>query len=169
MATATTRNTNNHHANLQQELFGSTTHARKRRHPQARHHHQHHHNNHNTASEAAAIQQSLTRTQFLLQQELKRVSTVSTVIQQDSSVLKETLSQHYQALNVKKADQALTALQRAQRHEQQVWMAAVLFFVSCVAYVMWCRILIRIPFIDNLLELLRMPWRFLVQNYFGEE
>lgn len=105
-----------------------------------------------TASEAAAIQQSLQRTKSLLQQELDRVSHVASTIDQDGKLLDETMNDH-KTMNVSKAKKALTALERAQQQERRVLMMSVAFFWFAVFYVMWCRVLIRIPFLDRVLDL----------------
>lgn len=104
-----------------------------------------------TASEAAAIQQSLGRTQQLLQTELKRVATVHHAIREDDTVLRQTVDTH-KTLNVDRASSALTQLERAQQRERRVLAASVAFFWTVVFYVAWCRILVKIPFVD------RIPW-----------
>lgn len=103
-----------------------------------------------TASEAAAIQESLRRTQTLLQNELERVDKVGRAIDSDGKLLEESKTDQ-QSLNVSKAKSALTSLQRAQKREQRVLMLAVAFFWTVVFYVLWCRVLIRIPFLESLL------------------
>ena len=105
-----------------------------------------------TASEAAAIQESLRRTQMLLQNELERVEKVGRAIDSDGKLLEESKTDQ-QSLNVSKAKSALTALQRAQRREQRVLMLSVAFFWTVVFYVLWCRVLIRIPFLESILRL----------------
>ena len=106
--------------------------------------------NHATVSEAAAIQQSLSRTQKLLQSELARVAAVQNAIEYDEKLLRDTMHAH-KTLNVAGAKKALTELERAEQKERRVLAASVLFFWSAVLYVMWCRILIRIPFLDQVL------------------
>jgi hypothetical protein len=108
----------------------------------------------NTASEAANIQKSLHRTQALLKNELERVSQVASAIEDDGKMLQETMSDQ-QTLNVSSAKKALTSLQRAQQREQRVLMASIVFFYGVVFYILWCRLLIRIPFADRLLGLLQ--------------
>ena len=105
-----------------------------------------------TASEAQSIQQSLQRTQNLLKNELNRVSQVATAIDEDGKLLEDTKATH-QSLNVSGAKKALTSLQRAQQQEQRVLMASVLFFFSVVFYIMWCRILVKLPFVERILNL----------------
>lgn len=107
-----------------------------------------------TAAEAASIQNSLSRTQRLLSHELNRVSQVGKAIDEDGKVLEETMKTH-QTLNVKKAKNALTSLQRAQQREQQVLMASIIFFWSVVAYILFVRVVMHIPFVDRLLTSLR--------------
>ena len=107
----------------------------------------------NTASEAAAIQQSLGRTQALLRHELERVSHVASTIESDGKVLQETMQDH-KTMDVSKAKKSLTALERAQQNERRVLMLSVGFFWVVLFYVMWCRVLIRIPFLDQILDLL---------------
>lgn len=111
-----------------------------------------------TASEAANIQKSLHRTQTLLKNELERVSQVATAIEDDGKVLAETMTDQQQ-LNVSSAAKALTSLQRAQQREQRVLYASIILFYSAVFYILWCRLLIRIPFADRLPQL----WQSLVQ------
>lgn len=106
-----------------------------------------------TAAEAAAIQQSLSRTQKLLQSELTRVSAVQNAIDDDEKLLRQTMHAH-QTLNVKAVKKALTELERAKQQENRVLAAAILFFWSAVLYVLWCRILIRIPFLEQILGIL---------------
>jgi len=108
-----------------------------------------------TASEAAAIQQSLGRTQKLLQTELKRVATVHNAIREDDTVLQQTMDTH-KTMNVDKAASALTQLERAQQKERRVLAASVAFFWCAVFYVAWCRILIKIPFVDRITLLIPM-------------
>jgi hypothetical protein len=108
----------------------------------------------NTASEAANIQKSLHRTQALLKNELERVSQVASAIDDDGKMLEDTMTDQ-QTLNVSSAKKALTSLQRAQQREQRVLMASIVFFYGVVFYILWCRLLIRIPFADRLLGLLQ--------------
>jgi hypothetical protein len=81
----------------------------------------------NTALEAAGIQQSLSRTQALLQNELERISHVASAIQHDDKLLKETTNLH-KTMNITGAKKALTALERAQQREQRILMLSVAFF-----------------------------------------
>jgi hypothetical protein len=108
----------------------------------------------NTASEAANIQKSLHRTQALLKNELERVSQVASAIDDDGKMLQDTMTDQ-QSLNVSSAKKALTSLQRAQQREHRVLMASIVFFYGVVFYILWCRLLIRIPFADRLLGLLQ--------------
>lgn len=114
-----------------------------------------------TAAEAAAIQQSLGRTQKLLHSELARVAAVEDAITGDERLLRETMHAH-QTLDVAGAKTALTALARAEQSERRVLAASIFFFWSAVFYVVWCRILIRIPFLDRLVALLPMLAKLLV-------
>jgi hypothetical protein len=98
-----------------------------------------------TASEAQSIQKSLLRTQFLLKNELQRVTQVASAIEEDETILQQTMN-HHKSLNTKNAQHALTSLQRAQRHEQRVLMASIIFFCTIVFYVMWSRLLPRLDF-----------------------
>ena len=108
-----------------------------------------------TASEAAAIQQSLGRTQTLLQTELQRVAAVQNAIRDDEAMLQQTVDTH-KTLNVDKAAHALTQLERAQQKERRVLTASVTFFWCAVFYVAWCRILIKIPFVDRITGVIPM-------------
>jgi hypothetical protein len=105
-----------------------------------------------TANDAATLQESLTRTQKLLQQELDRVSNVASALEQDGKILDKTMS-HHQTLNVKQAKQALTALEREQEKERRILMASIIFFWCVVAYVLWGRILTHVPFFDQAIHL----------------
>jgi len=105
-----------------------------------------------TASEAQSIQQSLQRTQNLLKNELDRVSQVSTAIVEDGKLLEDTKKTH-QELNVSGAQHALTSLQRAQQQEQSVFNASCLFFFTVVFYILWCRIFIKLPFVERIVHL----------------
>jgi hypothetical protein len=127
-------------------LFEETT--MKRRSPQKKS------SSRNTALEAASIQNSLSRTQTLLQNELSRVSQVASAIDEDGKVLEETMNTHH-SLDVRKAKKALTSLQRAQRREQRVLMASIFFFWSVVFYILWVRILLHIPYVDRLVSAVR--------------
>lgn len=104
--------------------------------------------------EAASIQNSLSRTQTLLQNELSRVSQVASAIDEDGKVLEETMNTHH-SLDVRKAKKALTSLQRAQQREQRVLTASILFFWSVVFYILWVRILLHIPYVDRLVSAVR--------------
>lgn len=106
-----------------------------------------------TASEAVAIQQSLQRTQQLLQHELDRVSTFQSAIEDDGKLLQQAMDAH-KSLNVKGAKKALTALERAQQNERNVLRASIIFFWSCVFYVLWCRVLIKLPFVGRIMDIL---------------
>jgi hypothetical protein len=122
-----------------------------------------------TASEAESIQQSLSRTQKLLRNELARVASVQHAIEDDEKLLKKTIDTH-KTLNVAGAKKALTALERAQQQERRVFAVSVLFFWLCVFYVIWCRIFIRIPFLDRislLLFVLTEKITRIVSKFFG--
>lgn len=101
-----------------------------------------------TANQASAVQQSLLRTQHLLESELQRVAQVERAIQADEELLKRTLDTH-KTLRVAQVRQSLTSLQRAQQRERHVLAAAVSFFWCAIFYVAWCRILIKIPFLER--------------------
>jgi len=100
-----------------------------------------------SASEAASIQQSLSRTRALLQNELDRVAGVSNAIETDKKLIDETLQRH-KTMDVGGARKALTALERAQQFERRVLAASVAFFWSVVAYILWCRVVSKLPFVD---------------------
>jgi hypothetical protein len=102
-----------------------------------------------TASEAQSIQKSLMRTQNLLQNELQRVSHLGSAIEEDGNVLQQTMN-HHKSLNTKKAQQALTSLERAQRQEQRILLVSTLFFCLVAFFVMWSRVLIKFDFISVL-------------------
>jgi hypothetical protein len=102
-----------------------------------------------TASEAQSIQKSLMRTQDLLKNELQRVSHLGSAIEEDGTVLQQTMD-HHKSLNTKNAQKALTSLQRAQQQEQRILMLSVFFFCFISFYVMWSRLLIKFDFISIL-------------------
>ena len=104
-----------------------------------------------TASEAQRIQKSLLKTQNLLKNELNRVSNISTAIDEDGDILQQTMD-HHKSLNTKNAQQALTALKRAQAHEQRVLNASIFVFGTVVFYIMWSRVLIKFDFISVVLD-----------------
>ena len=104
-----------------------------------------------TASEAQKIQKSLLKTQHLLKNELNRVSNITNVIEEDGNILQQTMD-HHKSLNTKNAQQALTALQRAQKHEQRVLNASIFVFGTVVFYIMWSRVLIKFDFISVVLD-----------------
>jgi hypothetical protein len=105
-----------------------------------------------TASEAASIQQSLSRTQTLLQQELERVSQVSKALDDDDELLHQTKDLH-STMNVSHAKKALSALERAQRKEQRLLAASIVFFWLVVAYILWERLLTHLPLFDRAIGL----------------
>jgi Sec20 len=105
-----------------------------------------------TASEAQSIQHSLQRTQNLLKNELDRVTQVATTIDEDGKLLEDTKNE-FQSLNVGAAKKALTSLQRAQQREQRVLTASILFFFSVVFYIMWQRVLIKLPLVDRVVKM----------------
>jgi hypothetical protein len=108
-------------------------------------------NNNNTASEAQKIQQSLLKTKHLLQNELHRVTNITNVIEEDGYILEKTMDEH-KSLNTKKAQSALTSLERAQQHEQRVLNGSILIFILTVLYIIWCRVLIKLDFISIILD-----------------
>jgi hypothetical protein len=107
-----------------------------------------------TASEAVAIQKSLLRTQKLLEHELDRVSTFQSVLNDDGKLLQQAMDTQ-KSLNVKGAKMALTALQMAQQKERRVLRWSIFFFWMCAFYVLWCRIVTKIPFVDQLVGFLQ--------------
>ena len=108
-------------------------------------------NNNNTASEAQKIQKSLLKTKHLLQNELHRVTNITNVIEEDGHILEKTMDEH-KSLNTKKAQSALTSLERAQQHEQRVLNGSILIFILTVSYIIWCRVLIKLDFISVILD-----------------
>ena len=108
-------------------------------------------NNNNTASEAQKIQKSLLKTKHLLQNELHRVTNITNVIEEDGHILEKTMDEH-KSLNTKKAQSALTSLERAQQHEQRVLNGSILIFILTVLYILWCRVLIKLDFISVILD-----------------
>ena len=107
--------------------------------------------NNNTASEAQRIQKSLLKTKHLLQNELHRVTNITNVIEEDGHILEKTMDEH-KSLNTKKAQSALTSLERAQQHEQRVLNGSILIFILTVVYIIWCRVLIKLDFISVILD-----------------
>jgi len=105
----------------------------------------------NTASEAQKIQNSLLKTQHLLKNELHRVSNITNIIEEDGYILQQTMDEH-KSLNTKKAEHALTSLERAQQHERRVLNISILIFALTVFYIMWCRVLINFDFISIILD-----------------
>ena len=108
-------------------------------------------NSNNTASEAQKIQKSLLKTKHLLQNELHRVTNITNVIEEDGHILEKTMDEH-KSLNTKKAQSALTSLERAQQHEQRVLNGSILIFILTVLYIIWCRVLIKLDFISVILD-----------------
>lgn len=105
-----------------------------------------------TASEAAAMQESLARTQKLLQAELERTANLASALDSDGQLLQETMEDQ-QTMDVKKAKKALGSLERAQLMEQRILALSIGFFWIVVFYVLWCRLFIRVPFVDRILDL----------------
>ena len=106
-----------------------------------------------TASEAQRIQKSLLKTQHLLKNELNRVSNITNAIEEDGDILQQTMD-HHKSLNTKNAHHALTALQRAQAHEQRVLNASVFVFGIVVFHIVWSRVLIKFDFVSVVLDLI---------------
>ena len=104
-----------------------------------------------TASEAQKIQKSLLRTQQLLKNELNRVSNITNAIEEDGNILQKTMD-HHKSFNTKNAQHALTALQRAQAHEQRVLTASIVIFFCTVFYILWSRVLIKFDLISSVLD-----------------
>mmetsp|Transcript_27292 Transcript_27292/g.58398 ORF Transcript_27292/g.58398 Transcript_27292/m.58398 type:complete len:131 (+) Transcript_27292:125-517(+) len=104
-----------------------------------------------TASEAQKIQKSLLKTQHLLKDELNRVSNITNAIEEDGNILQQTMD-HHKSLNTKNAQHALTALQRAQAHEQRVLNSSIIVFMTAVFYIMWSRVLVKIDVISVVLD-----------------
>lgn len=104
-----------------------------------------------TASEAQKIQKSLLKTQQLLKNELNRVSNITNVIEEDGNILQQTMDEH-KSLNTKKAQKALTSLERAQQHEQRLIYLSILFFGVTVFYIMWVRVFVKFDFISVIID-----------------
>mmetsp|Transcript_14011 Transcript_14011/g.18265 ORF Transcript_14011/g.18265 Transcript_14011/m.18265 type:complete len:160 (-) Transcript_14011:33-512(-) len=107
-----------------------------------------------TVAEATEIQKSLSRTQALLGNELKRVSHVASSIDDDGKMLEETMNEH-QIMNVSKAKKALTNLQLAQQREQRYLTASIVFFWLVIAYIFWARVVLNLPLIDTTIYSIR--------------
>jgi hypothetical protein len=116
-----------------------------------------------TTSEAAAIQESLSRTQRLLQSELGRVAAVQNAIQDDEQILRKTMDTQ-KSLKVAGAKRALTELERAQQHEHRVLVASILFFWTVVLYILWCRALCRMPLLESSKVLFFKLMNYIVQR-----
>jgi hypothetical protein len=116
-----------------------------------------------TTSEAAAIQESLSRTQRLLQSELGRVAVVQNAIQDDEQILRKTMDAQ-KSLKVASAKRALTELERAQQHEHRVLMASILFFWTVVFYILWDRALCRLPLLTTLMALFLKLMNYILQR-----
>jgi hypothetical protein len=94
-----------------------------------------------TADDARSITQSLQRSQKLLEHELERVSHVSQAIQEDGKLLGATKSHHVELSDqVKGANKALLQLKLQQQKERLIFLAAVIFYIIVVLYVLWTRI-----------------------------
>jgi hypothetical protein len=117
----------------------------------------------NTAVEAASIQTSLSRTQGLLKNELQRISQVSTAIEEDGKLLQTTKDTHL-SLNVKQAKHALTSLQRAQQQEYRVLLSSIVFFWTVVAYILFVRVIMHIPFVAGILQTVQSSFVQLVSQ-----
>jgi hypothetical protein len=115
-----------------------------------------------TVSDAAAIQQSLSRTQTLLKSELARVAAVQNAIKDDENLLRKTIDTH-KNLNVVGAKRALTELERAELKERRVLLASIIFFWTVIFYILWYRVLIRIPLIDQALAQLMNLGQYIMQ------
>jgi Sec20 len=91
------------------------------------------------------------KTQHLLKNELHRVSHITHAIDEDETMLRQTMD-HHQSLNTKQAQKALTALQRAQQQEQRVLTASIVFFILTVLYIMWSRVMIKFDVVSVILD-----------------
>ena len=114
-----------------------------------------------TTTEAAAIQESLSRTQRLLKSELVRVAAVQNAIQDDEEILRKTMDTQ-KSLKVASAKRALTDLERAQQYEHRVLMTSIVFFWGVVFYIIWCRALCRMPFMESSTALFFKILRYIV-------
>lgn len=111
-------------------------------------------NDNSTMAEATDIQQSLSRTQALLGNELQLVSHMASAIDDDGHRLEETMKEHA-TMNVSKAQQALKNLQRAQQREERLLLGSIVFFVLVVIYIFWARVILHLPLIDTTIYAVR--------------
>ncbi len=96
-------------------------------------------------SQSKAIKSSLLRTKQMMQNELQRVSDVTSTIQNDGKKIQNTKDHHVNMSDsVKGAKINLLWLKVKEKEDSIVFWASVTFFYVVVLYVMWTRI--RIPF-----------------------
>ena len=55
-------------------------------------------------------------------------------------------------MNIKGAKKALTAYERAQQQEYRILVSSIIFFGISFSYVMWERIIIKLPLIERIIN-----------------
>ena len=82
----------------------------------------------------------------MMEQELSRVSSLSSTIQEDGDLLKDAKSEHVgMGGTMKGAKGTLNKLKRQDLRDAFVLKVAVIFYWTVVAYVLWSRI--KVPFL----------------------
>jgi hypothetical protein len=82
----------------------------------------------------------------MMEQELSRVSSLSSTIQQDGVLLQDAKSEHVgMGGTMKGAKGILSKLKRQDVRDAVVLRAAVIFYWAVVGYVLWSRI--KVPFL----------------------
>ena len=95
---------------------------------------------------AQSITSSLLNTKSMMEQELSRVSSLSSTIQEDGDLLKDAKSEHVgMGGTMKGAKGTLNKLKRQDLRDAFVLKVAVIFYWTVVAYVLWSRI--KVPFL----------------------
>jgi hypothetical protein len=106
--------------------------------------------NHPSSSSATHQAQSVTttllRTKEMMQQELERVSTLNTTINDDGALLNDAKEEHVgMGGTMKGAKGALSKLGRQDVRDAIILRCALVFYWIVVVYVLWSRI--KIPFL----------------------
>ncbi|KAL7446650.1 hypothetical protein ACHAXM_011303 [Skeletonema potamos] len=96
--------------------------------------------------QAKSVTTTLLRTKEMMQQELERVSTLNTTINDDGALLNDAKEEHIgMGGTMKGAKGALSKLGRQDVRDAIILRCALVFYWMVVVYVLWSRI--KIPFL----------------------
>mmetsp|Transcript_7699 Transcript_7699/g.16604 ORF Transcript_7699/g.16604 Transcript_7699/m.16604 type:complete len:129 (+) Transcript_7699:60-446(+) len=104
------------------------------------------HQNDSATQQAQSVTTSLLRTKNMMQQELERVSSLNTTINDDGALLNSTKEEHIgMGGTMKGARGVLRKLGRQDVRDAVILRCAIIFYWMVVAYVLWSRI--KVPFL----------------------